>query len=126
MDQNLTKKNKKINPNCDKNDTKIDNLVMNQSKIGLTFRTIKILKWNEYQSEYMRQKPHRKNKIEIEKDEKVEEDELQNSGPEVITQVTDRGKERKGEEMKRDERREKPPNEEPLNSPLPLRKKSFY
>ena len=49
-----------LNSTCDQLDTKSDILEINRSKIGLPLRTIKILKWNEYQSEYLRQMPYRK------------------------------------------------------------------
>jgi hypothetical protein len=42
-----------------KSTTKITTLGTSQSKIGSELHTIYILKWDEYQSEYMRQKPYR-------------------------------------------------------------------
>ena len=87
-------KEKKNNPTCDQLDTKSDTLETNRSKIGLPLRTIIILNWNEYQSEYLRQKPYRQRKSEEE--EGIEEydeqsERLQNSDSKSVTQVTDRG-----------------------------------
>lgn len=86
----------------DQHDSKRGELVSSRSKFGIPQRTIKILKWNEYQSEYLRQKPYRQNRYEEEEsreDEKEHDEKLQNSSPKSVTQVTDRGEERRGERM---------------------------
>jgi len=116
---NLDKIKQKVDQSGIQVETKNINLGNSQSKIGLILRTIKILKWNEYQSEYMRQKPHReKKKIEEELD-REEDEKLQNPGPKAVTQVTDRGEERRREKIRGDKRREYLPNKESSNSPLP-------
>ncbi len=88
-------------------------------------RTIIILKWSEYQSEYLRQKPYRQRKSTEE--EKIEDEEnqgerLQDFNAESVTQVTDRG-----EERRRDKRRgeETNINSNELESSLPSNSKPF-
>lgn len=111
----LNEKTEKNNLTCDQPEPKTVNLVTTQSKTGLTLRTMKIRKWNEYQSEYMRQKPYRKK----DGDKDDENGELQNPGPKVVTQVTDKGEERRIEENRREENKKTHPKTNPSNSPLP-------
>ncbi len=89
-------------------------------------RTIIILKWDEYQSEYLRQKPYRKGKSEEE--EVVEEGEeqgerLQTSDTKSVTLVTNRGEERRGDYIRGEESIDINSNE--LKSPLPSKSKFF-
>lgn len=84
---------------CDQPGSKVIHFDPNRSKIGLVLRRIKILKWNEYQSEYMRQKPYRKK----DGDKDGENGGLQNPGSKAVTQVTDREDEIRGNEIKLDE-----------------------
>jgi len=119
VDQDFHEKKSNLNQNGIKLGSKLTTFDTNQSKIGLTLRTIKILKWNEYQSEYWRQKPHRERKKMKKELDQEEDEKLQNSGPKTVTQVTGRGEERRREEIRGDKRRRNFLNKEPLNSPLP-------
>lgn len=99
----LSQKSKKNKSTCDQSDSKSNTFDSSRSKIGLPLRTIKILKWNEYQSEYLRQKPYRSKESteqECTEDEEEHDKELQNSEPKSVTQVTDRGEERRKEKIK--------------------------
>jgi hypothetical protein len=130
-------KEKKSNPTSDQLKTKSDTLETNLLKIGLPLRTIIILNWNEYQSEYLRQKPYRQRKSEEE--EVVEEGDeqykkLQDSDSKSVTQVTDRGEEKRKEEIRKkeirgDKKREEETiidsNSKELESPVPSNSKSF-
>jgi len=130
-------KEKKSNPTGDQIKTKNDTLGINLSKIGLPLRTIIILNWNEYQSEYLRQKPYRQRKSV--KKEGIEGDDeqdkkLQNSDSKSVTRVTDRGEEKRKEEIRKkkirgEEKREEEtiidPNSNELESPLSSNSKSF-
>lgn len=104
----LDKKKKKNDSTCDQPDSKSSTLESTQSKIGLPLRIIRILNWNKYQSDYLRQKPYRERKsAEQEYNEDVDEsdEKLQNLEPENVTQVTDRGEERRGDKIKLNKRR---------------------
>ncbi len=120
-------KEQKVGPNDDQAVTKNANFGHSQSKIGLTLRTIKILKWDEYQSEYMRQKPHREKRKEQEEEQLEESKKLQKSGLKAVSQVTDRGEERRKEEKREEERRAEQftPNKNSSNFPLPSNSNSF-
>jgi hypothetical protein len=48
--------------NCDQVDSKLNTFDATRSKIGITLYTLFILRWNEYQGEYLRQKPYREAK----------------------------------------------------------------
>ena len=116
-----------VSPNDDQTVTKNANFGHSQSKIGLTLRTIKILKWDEYQSEYMRQKPHREKRKEQEEEQLEESKKLQKSGLKAVSQVTDRGEERRKEEKRKEEKRAEQftPNKNSSNFPLPSNSNSF-
>jgi len=122
---NFREKEEIIDPTCDQLDNKNANLVTTQTKFGLSIKSIIILKWNKFQSEYMRQKPYRAKKIEREKqgDKKTESlEKLQNSESEIVNQVTHRG-----EEKGMEENREKTLNQNRNYSlsPLPSDSNSF-
>jgi len=127
----FNEKREKLKPTCDQLDIKNTNLGTTQSKIGLTLRSIKILKWDEYQSEYMRQKPYREKEGGDKKEGQGEDEKLQNPGPKIVTQVTDRGEERRREEIREDKNREdearisSSSSESELKSPLPSNSNSF-
>jgi hypothetical protein len=107
--QSDNKKIEKSSSTCDQLGSKNGEFVQSRSKIGLPRRTIKILNWNDYQNEYLRQKPYRTKSYEEEQDneeEKEPDEKLQNSGSRVVTPVTDRGEERRKEKIKGEERRE--------------------
>lgn len=104
----LNGQRKKSSSKQDQSVTKKDNLVSTQPKYGLKVKTIKILKWNEYQSEYMRQSPYRskgKGIIEPEESKGDKRKGLVKVNLDDVTQVTDRGEERRGEENTIDKRR---------------------
>jgi len=82
------------------------NLASTQSKIGLTLHIAKILTWAKYQSDYMRQKPHREAKKVYHEYKGNRVTELHESDLRSVTEVTDRGEEQRGEEDKK-ERKEK-------------------
>ncbi|MFC2164052.1 hypothetical protein ACFLT2_03535 [Acidobacteriota bacterium] len=102
---NIERKKKKNSSTCVQTDAKSADLVTRQSKIGIQRRTIFICKWNDYQSEYLRQKPYRIKKLEDIEPEGDDEAGLQNINQEVVTRVTDRGEERRGEEKREEKRR---------------------
>jgi hypothetical protein len=91
VDSSLNKKIEKINSTQEFEASLAPPLV----HFGAALYTIFILKWNEYQSEYLRQKPYR------EKDSESNE-ESQNLPPKFVTQVTDRGDKRRKKEIRRD------------------------
>jgi hypothetical protein len=75
VSSDFIKKKVKNDSTCDQLDTKSDTLVINRSRIGLLLRSIIIIKWNEYQSEYLRQRPYRQRKSEEE--EKIDNEKEQ-------------------------------------------------
>lgn len=98
----------------DQVETEMASLVSSRSKVGIPLYSIIIVKWNEYQSEYLRQKPYRERQS---GDGKTGED----LGPKPVTQVTSKGEERRREERRGDkeEQTEDPPSPNPPSSPLP-------
>jgi len=119
VDKDFQEKKQNLSQNSAQLGSKLVSFDTDRSKIGLTLRTIKILKWNEYQNEYWRQKPHREKKKMKKELDQEEDEKLQNPGKKTVTQVTDRGEERRREEIREDKRRRNFLNKEPLNSPLP-------
>ena len=104
-ESDLNKKNKKDNTNCVQPDPKSSTLDSGQSKNGFTHRTIIILNWDKYQSEYLRQKPYRQKRSEKDdstKDGEESEERAQKSDSKSVTQVTDRGEEIRGEEKRKE------------------------
>ncbi|MFC2160138.1 hypothetical protein ACFLRX_00635 [Acidobacteriota bacterium] len=96
----LKDQDKKSKPRQDQPEAKNDKLVTTQPKFGLTVKTIRILKWNVYQSEYMRQKTYRSRSKEGTDPEESTGDKrtgLKKINLVDVTQVTDRGEENRRE-----------------------------
>lgn len=80
--------------------------VSSRTRVGVSLYSIIITKWNEYQSEYLRQKPYREG-------HHGDEKQVEDLGPKPVTQVTNKGEERRREEIKGEERtdeQESPPS----------------
>ena len=86
--------------------------VSSRTRVGVPLYSIIITKWNEYQSEYLRQKPYREGHR---RDDKQADD----LDPKPVTQVTSKGEERRREEIKGEEKTEDPPSPNSQYSPLP-------
>jgi hypothetical protein len=109
-DQKTAEKLEDFELSCDQLDAKMINLEAAREKVGLPLYAIIIIKWNEYQSEYLRQKPYRKKQGGAGKAG-------ESLTPNSVTRVTSKGEERRLEEIKGEA--ENPPNENASNSPLP-------
>jgi hypothetical protein len=92
------KKDDKSDPTSTQHGQKRGPLCQIDHNTKVPARTIIILKWSEYQSEYLRQKPYRQRKSteeEKNEDEESQGERLQDFNAESVTQVTDRGEEKK-------------------------------
>ncbi len=118
MDPKLKEINKNSLSIGDRSVTNSEDLVTSQSKYGLALHIVKILNWEKYQSEYMRQKPYRAQSKDCDRDDISE---LQESAVEIVTQVTDRG-----EEMRKDENREEETREEGTHADAPISNDKKY
>ncbi|MDD1776835.1 MAG: hypothetical protein LUQ65_01605 [Candidatus Helarchaeota archaeon] len=96
VDQKTNEKLEELDLTFDQIATKNVDLDQSRVKNGIALYTIFILKWSEYQSEYLRQKPYRKKEN---KPDKTPE----NLTPKPVTQVTSRGEERREEEIKEED-----------------------
>ena len=71
--------------------------VSSRTQVGIPLYSIIITKWNEYQSEYLRQKPYREG-------HRGDEKQANDLDPKPVTQVTSKGEERRREKIKGKER----------------------
>jgi len=110
-DPNSGKKTSQIDLTFDQLDTKVISPGTSGSKIGISLYSIILLKWNEYQGEYLRQRQYR--------DREHDEKEAEDLTPKPVTQVTSRGEEGRKEEHNGEEGSPKIQSNHTSQSPLP-------
>jgi len=115
IDPQSGKRIEETSPNYDEYETSVINSVADQSNYGTTQFSLIILNWSRYQSEYLRQRPYR--------NEKPTPETQEDKDLKVITRVTDRGEEKKVEEIRLEEKKgedsEVTPPEPVIDAPSP-------